>query len=56
LREYVKGHGQHYNTREGRIWKKETFKRGKKDESILGMFSIDKTELFLQRENWDLKD
>jgi hypothetical protein len=31
----VKGHGQHYNTREGRIWKKkEPFLRGKKDESI----------------------
>lgn len=28
----VKGHGQHYNTREGRIWKeKDSFKRGKKD-------------------------
>lgn len=31
----VKGHGQHYNTREGRTFKeKEPFLRGKKDESI----------------------
>ncbi|MEQ6050779.1 hypothetical protein U2I53_17120 [Lysinibacillus capsici] len=31
----VKGHGQHYNTREGRTWKeKEPFLRGKKEESI----------------------
>lgn len=31
----VKGHGQHYNTKEGPIWKeKEPFLRGKKDESI----------------------
>lgn len=30
----VKGHGQHYNTREGRIWKeKEPFSRGEKDEN-----------------------
>jgi hypothetical protein len=31
----VKGHGQHYNTKEGPIWKeKEPFPRGKKNESI----------------------
>ena len=31
----VKGHGQHYNTKKGPIWKeKEPFSRGKKDESI----------------------
>ena len=31
----VKGHGQHYNTREGRIWKeKESFTRSKKNESM----------------------
>ncbi|MBY0147747.1 hypothetical protein [Neobacillus niacini] len=31
----VKGHGQHYNTKEGPIWKeKEPYSRGKKDESI----------------------
>ena len=31
----VKGHGQHYNSKEGPIWKeKEPYSRGKKDESI----------------------
>lgn len=31
----VKGHGQHYNTKEGPIWKeKEPYGRGKKDECI----------------------
>ncbi|MGG1398034.1 hypothetical protein ABE288_09505 [Bacillus salipaludis] len=31
----VKGHGQHYNTKKGPIWKeKEPFPRGKKDENI----------------------